>query len=295
MAQERSIPGCPWAFADDMRGIIDKKEFSDVKFIVGANRKVVRANKAILMARCEVFKAMLLDQKDSIARQKPDQQDVPLVLADVTPEVFMNLLEFLYTNTCTLNSKNVMDVMGCAMEYNLEQLQRICEQYIGETLAVDTASEAMQIAVTYGQEELRERCLDFIEENTESVFRTKGFHELSEEALALLLQSDKLMMDELEILAAVREWATVNSVVLSKSMAEVVQNVIKYVRLALLTPEELKQIEQDNEKDSMVPIKQISEAWKYHALRKSPRHNASVPRPRPRRGTKPREMYAEIQ
>lgn len=295
MSQERSIPGCPWAFADDMRGIIDKKEFSDVKFIVGANRKVVRANKAILMARCEVFKAMLLDQKDSLARQKPDQQDVPLVLADVTPEVFMNLLEFLYTNTCTLNSKNVMDVMGCAMEYNLEQLQRICEQYIGETLAVDTASEAMQIAVTYGQEELRERCLDFIEENTESVFRTKGFHELSEEALALLLQSDKLMMDELEILAAVREWATVNSVVLSKSMAEVVQNVIKYVRLALLTPEELKQIEQDNEKDRMVPIKQISEAWKYHALRKSPRHNASVPRPRPRRGTKPREMYTEIQ
>ena len=59
---------------------------------------------------------------------------------------------------------------------------------------------------------MKERCLDFIEENTESVFRTKGFHELSEEALALLLQSDKLMMDELEILAAVREWATVNSV-----------------------------------------------------------------------------------
>lgn len=294
MAQERSLPGCPWAFADDMRGIIDKKEFSDIKFIVGANRKVVRANKAILMARCEVFKAMLSDQKDN-TRQKPDQQDVPLVLADITPEVFLSLLEFLYTNTCTLNSKNVMDVMGCAMEYNLEQLQRICEQYIGETLSVETASEAMQIAVTYGQDELKECCLDFIEENTESVFRTKGFHELSEEALALLLQSDKLMMDELEILAAVREWATVNSVVLGRSLAEVAQNVIKYVRLSLLMPEELKQIEQENEKDRMIPIKQISETWKYHALRKSPKHSASVPRPRPRRGTKPREMYTEIQ
>lgn len=277
-----------------MRGIIDKKEFSDIKFIVGANRKVVRANKAILMARCEVFKAMLSDQKDN-TRQKPDQQDVPLVLADITPEVFLSLLEFLYTNTCTLNSKNVMDVMGCAMEYNLEQLQRICEQYIGETLSVETASEAMQIAVTYGQDELKECCLDFIEENTESVFRTKGFHELSEEALALLLQSDKLMMDELEILAAVREWATVNSVVLGRSLAEVAQNVIKYVRLSLLMPEELKQIEQENEKDRMIPIKQISETWKYHALRKSPKHSASVPRPRPRRGTKPREMYTEIQ
>ena len=56
--------------------------------------------------RCEVFKAMLSDQKDNV-RPKPDQQDIPLVLADVTPEIFMSLLEFLYTNTCTLNNRNV--------------------------------------------------------------------------------------------------------------------------------------------------------------------------------------------
>ena len=49
---------------------------------------------------------MLSDQKDN-ARPKGDQQDIPLVLADVKPEIFMSLLEFLYTNTCTLNSKNV--------------------------------------------------------------------------------------------------------------------------------------------------------------------------------------------
>ena len=43
-------------------------------------------------------------------------------------------------------------------------------------------------------------------------------------------------------------------VVLSKSLAEVAQNVIKYVRLALLTPEELKQVELENEKDKMIPV-----------------------------------------
>lgn len=43
-------------------------------------------------------------------------------------------------------------------------------------------------------------------------------------------------------------------VVLGKSVAEVAQNVIKYVRLALLTPEELKQVEQENEKDRMIPV-----------------------------------------
>ena len=45
-----------------------------------------------------------------------------------------------------------------------------------------------------------------------------------------------------------------NKVVLGKSVAEVAQNVIKYVRLQLLTPEELKQVELDNEKDRMIPV-----------------------------------------
>ena len=43
-------------------------------------------------------------------------------------------------------------------------------------------------------------------------------------------------------------------VVLGKSVAEVAQNVIKHVRLSLLTPEELKQVEQENEKDKMIPV-----------------------------------------
>ena len=41
MSQERSIPGCPWAFADDMRGIIDKKEF---RFVLQTTVVFNRAN-----------------------------------------------------------------------------------------------------------------------------------------------------------------------------------------------------------------------------------------------------------
>lgn len=51
-----------------------------------------------------MFRAMLTEQKDG--RPKGDKE-IPLVLADVSPEIFLSLLEFLYTNTCTLNSKNV--------------------------------------------------------------------------------------------------------------------------------------------------------------------------------------------
>ncbi len=46
----------------------------------------------------------------------------------------------------------------------------------------------------------------------QNVFRSKSFHEMSAPALAQVLESDNLNMDENDILAAVKEWATVNSV-----------------------------------------------------------------------------------
>ena len=66
--------------------------------------------------------------------------------------------------------------------------------------------------MTYNQDDLQERCVEFIEAHTGDVFKTKGFHEFSEDALMILLKSDSLQMDELDLLNAVREWATVNAV-----------------------------------------------------------------------------------
>ncbi len=44
------------------------------------------------------------------------------------------------------------------------------------------------------------------------MFKSRGFNEMSEDALAFVLGSDKLRMDETVILEKVLEWATVNSV-----------------------------------------------------------------------------------
>ena len=44
------------------------------------------------------------------------------------------------------------------------------------------------------------------------MLKNQGFNELSEDALSFILQSDRLRMDEEDILSKVTEWATVNSV-----------------------------------------------------------------------------------
>lgn len=46
----------------------------------------------------------------------------------------------------------------------------------------------------------------------QAVVRTRGFHELSDTVLARVLRSDRLAVDELDLVQAVREWAHVSSV-----------------------------------------------------------------------------------
>ena len=46
----------------------------------------------------------------------------------------------------------------------------------------------------------------------QAVFKSQGFHELSEDALVFILQSDKLQMDEIDVLTYVKQWANVNAV-----------------------------------------------------------------------------------
>ena len=46
---------------------------------------------------------MFLDQ----ASQQAADKEVPFVLSDITPDIFLAVLEFIYTNCVTLSSKNV--------------------------------------------------------------------------------------------------------------------------------------------------------------------------------------------
>ena len=50
----------------------------------------------------------------------------------------------------------------------------------------------------------------------QSVFKSKAFQELSEDALAEVLKNSGLNMDESEIIKYIKEWAAVNSVSIVK-------------------------------------------------------------------------------
>ncbi|KAL7985133.1 hypothetical protein Chor_003703, partial [Crotalus horridus] len=74
-------------------------------------------------------------------------------------------------------------------------------------------------AVAYGLLDLQTYCLAFIENYTQEVIQTRGFLELSEQAMQIILQSDNLAIDEVKLIHAVREWAHVGSAIMKECTA----------------------------------------------------------------------------
>ncbi|XP_056389093.1 BTB/POZ domain-containing protein 19 isoform X2 [Hyla sarda] len=157
-----SLQGDPAALPAALRGLINNPQSSDVSFVVGRQRQVVRAHRCILMCRCKVFHTMF-------SRQSPQEMSVPFVIEQLQPEVFMAVMEFIYTNSVTLDGHIALEVLTAALLYGLTDLRKLCEDFISRTLTVDMACEALQVAVTFFQKDLHQRCLAFIEQHTQVV------------------------------------------------------------------------------------------------------------------------------
>uniref|UniRef100_A0A8D1TQC6 BTB domain-containing protein n=1 Tax=Sus scrofa TaxID=9823 RepID=A0A8D1TQC6_PIG len=265
------VHGAVAPFSTALRSLVNNPLYSDVRFVVGQERQEVFAHRCLLACRCNFFQRLL-------GSEMGPGVPSPVVLSTVPAEAFLAVLEFLYTNSAKLHRHSVSPlgrawgsgrgggVGGRGDSLSLPQTPTV------QVLEVLTA------AVEYGLEELREEAL-----------RTRGFLELSAPALLPLLRSDKLCVDEAELVLAARSWARVGAAVLERPVAEVAAPVVRELRLALLAPAELSALEEQNRREPLIPVEQIVEAWKCHALRRGDAARGALCRRR--RGTLPREHH----
>ena len=74
-------------------------------------------------------------------------------------------------------------------------------------------------------------------------------------------------------------------------MIQIAAPVIHSLRLALLSQEELTEIEKENNETGFIPVDMLAQAWKLHALKSKSDKGTNL---RLRRGTKPREIHKFI-
>ncbi|XP_075791947.1 BTB/POZ domain-containing protein 19 isoform X1 [Pelodiscus sinensis] len=117
------LEGDAAAFATAIRSLINNPQFSDVTFVVGRERQEVFAHRCILACRCRAFPGVLSQPQPDA--QEPQPPPAPLVLSHVQPEVFLAVVEFLYTNRVTLHSLTALEVLTSAVEYGLDDLRKL--------------------------------------------------------------------------------------------------------------------------------------------------------------------------
>ncbi|KAJ6659539.1 hypothetical protein lerEdw1_018774 [Lerista edwardsae] len=110
------LQGDPAAFAAALGTLINNPQFSDVTFLVGRGQQKVFAHRCLLSSRCQTFHAML---------SQPRELQAPLILSHVQPEVFLAVIEYLYTNSVTLNNLIALEVLTSSMEYGLDDLRKM--------------------------------------------------------------------------------------------------------------------------------------------------------------------------
>ena len=114
---------CSDGLSIQLEGLFNEMKFSDVSFNIGGRQ--FPAHKSILAAKSEVFEAMF---------QHPTKENFtnPIEIEDIEPDVFHELLRFIYTGRLSRKTMETLAVglLIAADKYLLEDLKVKCENYL---------------------------------------------------------------------------------------------------------------------------------------------------------------------
>lgn len=145
---------------DHFAGLMESEKFADVTIII-AKREFL-AHKAILTARSPYFAAMFEhDMKES--------KENKVTLEDIEPEVFLEVLRFIYTGLVKKLDQLASELLVAADKYALDKLKAICEDQLKSTLSVETASKTLCLADVHHAEQLKMQAVQFITRNIKAI------------------------------------------------------------------------------------------------------------------------------
>ncbi|KAM6163186.1 speckle-type POZ protein-like [Rhynchocyon petersi] len=161
------VPEC--RLADDLGGLWENSRFTDCSLCVAGQE--FRAHKAILAARSPVFRAMF---EHEVEESKKNQ----VLINDVDPEVFKEVMCFIYTGKAPNVDKMAGNLLAAAERYALERLKVMCEDALCSNLSVENAADILILADLHSAHQLKSQAVDFINYHASDVLETSGWQSM---------------------------------------------------------------------------------------------------------------------
>ena len=115
-------------------------------------------------------------------------------MVDILPEVFEQVLQYLYTGSVKEMNKFSMDLLVAADKYQIETLKNECSLSLADNLAVNNATKILILANLHSCPRLFEVSLNFISRNAKAILPRPDWMELIKNYPELCFQVTKRMV-----------------------------------------------------------------------------------------------------
>uniref|UniRef100_A0A452FFN5 Speckle type BTB/POZ protein like n=1 Tax=Capra hircus TaxID=9925 RepID=A0A452FFN5_CAPHI len=147
------VPEC--RLAEDLGNLWENTRFTDCSFFVRGQE--FKAHKSVL--------AVLLW---SIVYNRVE-------INDVDPEVFKEMMRFIYTGKAPNLDKMADNLLAAADKYALERLKVMCEEALCSNLSVENVADTLVLADLHSAEQLKAQAIDFINSQAADIMETSGW------------------------------------------------------------------------------------------------------------------------
>jgi len=134
--------------------LFKSKSGSDICFIIAGQE--IKAHKSILTERSPVFAAMFeAGMKEKVA----DRINIP---AGISPDIFNELLRFIYTGRVQFTKSNAEPLLAASDQYSISSLKSKCEKFFIKQISTENCMEMLALALLHNAPDLKERTADKI-------------------------------------------------------------------------------------------------------------------------------------
>ena len=159
-----------------MKRLFEDMKFSDVTLSVHGRQ--FQAHKCILTSSSKVFSAMFEHQtKETLSNH--------VEIEDIQPEVFRELLRFIYTGRSTLEVMETMaaKLLVAADKYLLDKLKSECEVHLLRQMSADNCMELLLLVSDQilSADNLKQGAIDFLRRFPGEVMATDGWKKAKQE------------------------------------------------------------------------------------------------------------------
>ncbi|XP_053677492.1 BTB/POZ domain-containing protein 19-like [Anopheles nili] len=203
-----SRPSCLSYGTDDticsrQQALVNNAFGSDVVFIVGPAQQRIFAHKIYLTIASEYFYVLFYGNFDEASNDE-------VVLKDDDPELFLLVLQFIYSKHMEPTVDNVSYLFDSARKYMLPELTELLGQFVAERLTSSSVLEIFNDNGQYGSARLDHSCLSMIRDNPLLYFNSEDFKLLEMNRLRLILRQNKVNCTVNQLQNALDKWAAAN-------------------------------------------------------------------------------------